>query len=387
MTQTITLYRIFVASPSDVKEERLLLEEAINEINLSTLFRNNIRAELVKWETHVNPGIGDYPQKVVNDAIGDNYDIFLGIFWSKFGSPTQEYNSGTEEELYNAIRIHKEASKPIKIMMYFRQTPVPIEEIDTVSIGLIRKLRSDLKTQGILYQDYSTIEEFQKLIRIQLSRQIIDLSENHKVGEITLEKIEQTIVIPREELGLLDYLEQGEESFSNIKDSILRMSEAIGWMGKKFIERTEEINLHTKLNPNLSTKTRIHLIDLAANDLDSFVNRLNVEIPIFAETYRNGIDNFSNVLKISMELKSDELEDIEAALQSMDFLINTMSDSRSQCADFRDMFTTFPSMTKNFNQAKRLSAKTIDDLIKEFDIALNLTMALRTEFIEYRKKY
>jgi hypothetical protein len=272
-------------------------------------------------------------------------------------------------------------------MMYFRQTPVPIEEIDTVSIGLIRKLRSDLKTQGILYQDYSTIEEFQKLIRIQLSRQIIDLSENHKVGEITLEKIEQTIVIPREELGLLDYLEQGEESFSNIKDSILRMSEAIGWMGKKFIERTEEINLHTKLNPNLSTKTRIHLIDLAANDLDSFVNRLNVEIPIFAETYRNGIDNFSNVLKISMELKSDELEDIEAALQSMDFLINTMSDSRSQCADFRDMFTTFPSMTKNFNQAKRLSAKTIDDLIKEFDIALNLTMALRTEFIEYRKKY
>jgi hypothetical protein len=387
MTQTINLYRIFVASPSDVKEERLLLEEAINEINLSTLYKNNIRAELVKWETHANPDIGDYPQKVVNDAIGDDYDIFLGIFWNKFGSPTEDYNSGTEEELYNAIKTYKAASRPIKIMMYFKQTPVSISEIDTKSIELIRSLRIDLTEQGILYQDYSTIEEFQKLIRIQLSRQIIDLSDNHKNGVITIKKSEQLDEIPKDELGLLDYIELGEENFSNINDIIFRMTNAMEWIGKKFIKRTEEINLHTKLNPNISTKTRIHLIDRAAKDLDSFVNRLKVEIPIFADTFRNGMDNFSTGLKISMELEADKLEDIEDALKSMDFMLDAMTTSRNQCVEFRDMFTNFPSMTKSFNQAKRLSAATLDDLIREFDVALNLTNALRTEFVEYMKKY
>ena len=41
MAQKVTLYKIFVASPSDVREERNSLEEIIDEINLSTISRNN----------------------------------------------------------------------------------------------------------------------------------------------------------------------------------------------------------------------------------------------------------------------------------------------------------------------------------------------------------
>lgn len=387
MAQKVTLYKIFVASPSDVRDERNLLEEIIDEINLSTLSRNNIRVELIKWETHVNPDISDYPQKVINEDIDNDYDIFLGIIWSRFGSPTRDYNSGSEEEFYNAYNRYQKDPTSIKIMIYFNQSPIPIEMIDTISIDRIRKFKSDLSSKGILYWEYTTIEEFQRLLRIQLSRQILDLVQNPKPTTPIVELKEESIIVSDEEYGLLDYTEFGEEDFSTVQDILLRMTSAIEWMGKKFTEKTEEINLQNKLNPQLSTKARKYLIDSSANDMETFVKRLKGEIPLFAETYRSGIDNFSAGLKISMNLKSDTVEDITSVIDSLRFAVNAMTESRDVCISFRDTFVLFPSFTKTFNQAKRLAAQTLDDLIKEIDIAINLTEALTSEFNEYLKKF
>jgi hypothetical protein len=387
MTQTITLYKIFVSSPSDVKEERRLLEEIVDEINLSTLYKNNIRVELVKWETHVIPGIGEYPQAVISKSIGNDYDIFLGIFWSKFGTPTKDFNSGTEEELFNAIELHKDNPNDIKVLLYFKQAPIPPNDIDIKSIELIQKLRSELSDKGVLYQDYTSIEEFQKLIRMQLSRQILNLSENTKTSQIQIEKDAEIIEEVKDELGLLDYIELGEENFAVIKDILLRLTDAIEWIGKKFNQRTDDINTQTKLNPNLSTKSRKHLIDQAAKDLELFVKRIEGEIPLFAEAYKNGIDNFSAGLKISRDLKADKLDDILEVIRSIDSMLNAMTSSRNECISFKDMFTNFPSMTFNFNHAKRLSATTLQNLIIEIDIAINLTKALKIEFEDYEKNY
>jgi hypothetical protein len=102
MAKTITLYKIFLASPSDLYDERNLAEEVVEELNLSAFNNSNIKIELVKWETHANPDIGEYPQQVINKDIGSDYDIFIGLLWSKFGKPTENYSSGTEEEFYNA---------------------------------------------------------------------------------------------------------------------------------------------------------------------------------------------------------------------------------------------------------------------------------------------
>ena len=210
MTQKVTLYRIFVASPSDVKDERETLEEIINELNLSALTRINIRVELLKWETHVNPGIGDYPQQVINEDIGKNYDIFLGILWSKFGTPTNDFNSGTEEEFYTAYGLHQKNPETIKIMIYFKTAAVPFDKIDTNSIDSIRRFKDDLKKKNVLFWEYTTIEELQSLLRIQLSRQILEL--NDKSTNKTQNDKSPVIVEPTEdEFGVLDYLGFWEE--------------------------------------------------------------------------------------------------------------------------------------------------------------------------------
>ena len=69
--------------------------------------------DLLRWETHTRPGIGQSAQDVINPQIGDDYDIFLGMFGIRFGTPTREWQSGTEEEFRRALSRFKR-SDPIR---------------------------------------------------------------------------------------------------------------------------------------------------------------------------------------------------------------------------------------------------------------------------------
>jgi len=385
MAKTITLYKIFVASPSDLKDERSSIEDVVDELNLSTFNNADIKIELKKWETHANPDIGAYPQQVINKDISDDYDVFIGLLWSKFGSPTGQYGSGTEEEFHNAYSLYQDSPSSIKIMFYFKQAAIPFDKIDTKSINLIRKFKSEISDKGVLYWEYNTVEEFQKLLRIQLTRKIQELRQNETVPTYIVD--EEEVMLEDEELGLLDYTELGEESFQNIEDILLRMTNAIEWIGKRFTESTGEINKQISINPEMGNKAKRRLINAAADDMHSFNKRLSAEIPLFSETYRKGIDSFSNAIKISIDIKADKKEDIEGAIDSIDSFIESILESIQEFDTFRNSMIEFPRMTKEFNQAKRLSANILSELISEFEIAVNLSKALRREFDEYKSMY
>lgn len=384
MAQTITLYKIFVASPSDLNDERSLIADIVDELNISSFNKSDIKIELVKWETHVNPGVGEYSQEVINTDINGDYDIFIGLLWSKFGTPTRDYGSGTEEEFNNAYSKYKELPSSMKIMFYFKQTPIPMDKIDTDSINSIRNFKAGLGDKGILYWDYNSIDEFQKLLRIQITRKIQELHQG-STKETTIIKKQDEII--EEELGLLDYIDEGEENFKDIEEILLRMTDAIEWIGKRFNERTDEINKQSALNPEMGNKAKRRLINAAADDMHSFNKRLQTEIPLFADTYKKGIDNFSNAIKISLDIQADKREDTDNTIESIDSFVNSIGEASHVCEDFRDSMEKFPRMTKEFNSAKRLSSKILTDLINEFDISINLAKALKIEFENYKAKY
>ena len=59
-------------------------EEVISEFNLTWGDAHNARLELRKWETNTRPGFGRDAQDVINQQIGEDYDIFLGIMSGSF---------------------------------------------------------------------------------------------------------------------------------------------------------------------------------------------------------------------------------------------------------------------------------------------------------------
>ena len=66
MANSVTLLKVFVASPDDVSAERDQLEDVINELNLTIGKTLGLRLELVRWETNAFPGMGIDSQEVIN---------------------------------------------------------------------------------------------------------------------------------------------------------------------------------------------------------------------------------------------------------------------------------------------------------------------------------
>jgi len=103
MAQEIRRFlRVLVASPSDTIEERAVITKVIPELNKLHGAMEGFNLEGLLWETDSYPGLGVDAQDVLNRQLAD-YDIFVGIMNSRFGTPTRRGDSGTEEEFDRAL--------------------------------------------------------------------------------------------------------------------------------------------------------------------------------------------------------------------------------------------------------------------------------------------
>src|SRR2546421_326447 len=122
----VGLYRIVVASPGDVAQERKLLARVVDDLNHGLAGHLGIRLELWRWETDSFPGFHPQgPQGQIDRAMDiEHCDVVIGIFWKRFGTPTTDAKSGTEHELRRAIESYNKESKP-HVMVYFSQKLSP----------------------------------------------------------------------------------------------------------------------------------------------------------------------------------------------------------------------------------------------------------------------
>ncbi|WP_249659421.1 DUF4062 domain-containing protein [Lysinibacillus fusiformis] len=104
--------RVFIASPSDVSEEREEIEQAIFKWNSLYAVDQQVVLLPERWENVAPAYSGGDPQQILNELVND-CDILIGVFWTKLGSPTTNYTSGTLEEIDLFIQRKKE------IMLYF----------------------------------------------------------------------------------------------------------------------------------------------------------------------------------------------------------------------------------------------------------------------------
>jgi hypothetical protein len=170
MSTKVSKVRVFVASPGDVQSERAQLAKVIDELNLTISViapEKQIVLELVRWETHVHPGLGRDPQDVVNRQIGA-YDIFVGIIWKRLGTPTAVAKSGTEEEFRQAFSIW-EKDKKLPVLFYFCQQafPPPRTKEEVEQLGKVVDFRDELSKKGLV-ADYAEHDSFADVIRPHL---------------------------------------------------------------------------------------------------------------------------------------------------------------------------------------------------------------------------
>ncbi len=160
-------YRILIASPSDLTEERQAATEAVYEWNSQHAAAESVVLLPIKWETHAAPQSGIRPQEAINRQLVRGSDILIGFFWTKLGTSTGVADSGTAEEIDQFVATGRPA------LLYFSSRPIDPNKID---IKQHRKLRAfKVATyKKALVGGFSTIPELQQTLLRDLLRYVRD---------------------------------------------------------------------------------------------------------------------------------------------------------------------------------------------------------------------
>jgi hypothetical protein len=161
MPYKANVLKVMIASPGDVELERNLIREVIYEWNVINSDTRKVVLLPVSWETHSVPEMGDRAQGIINKQLLKGCDLLIGVFWTRIGTPTGEYPSGSVEE----IQEHIKAKKPV--MLYFSSAPVRPDGIDEDQYSELKKFRELCKSNG-LYETYFNPNEFKSKFNRQL---------------------------------------------------------------------------------------------------------------------------------------------------------------------------------------------------------------------------
>lgn len=184
MPEQVHLLKVLVASPSDIIKEREMVANAIARLNKVVLKKRSIRLEFLGWETDSYPGIGDDAQDVINNEFANNYDIFVGIMWHRYGTPTLRSDSGTVEEFENAYQSFKSNGSCKKILFYFNNADIPQKDVDYSQAAKVRDFEKDLQDKGIYYSKYPGPDSFKDKIYDDLARTVADMDVTKEEKEI-----------------------------------------------------------------------------------------------------------------------------------------------------------------------------------------------------------
>ena len=175
MPQNATILTIFVASPSDVSEERELLDRIVARTNSLLARTTPVRLELLRWERDTSPAFGKDPQSVINKHIPQDSDIFIGILWHRIGSATARAESGTIEEYELAKARYDKNPNSVRLMMYFKDAlPAAMSDIDADQYQRVDAFRSRVAREGGLYSKFSTAEDFDNQMQLHLMNLVLE---------------------------------------------------------------------------------------------------------------------------------------------------------------------------------------------------------------------
>lgn len=371
---------VFVASPSDVEDERSRLEDVIRELNITWSRELGLRLELLRWETHAYPDFGEDAQDVINNQIPDDFDIFIGIMWCRYGTATNRSGSGTVEEFERAKARYDTDPSSVDLMIYFKDEPIPPSQLDTDQLAAVAKFRASLGRAGSLYWMFKDVDEFEKLLRMHLTRRVQawhapDQSISHEQSPkpTTSDSSESET---DDDLGFLDLVEIFEDEFSELGDIATRITHATEEIGNKMYQRTNEINAlkEASVGP-VSRSAAKKVISKAAHDMDQYAQRMDAEIPLFAKHLDNGMNAFIRAAAMSSDFTIDEQEgdDAKEALNNITTLHDTLTKIETPLVEFQSAVTALPRMTSELNRSKRRVRKSLQQFIDQLHKAQQLT--------------
>ena len=166
--RTLTVKSVFIASPSDLNDEREVFRQVVQEINAIKANSIGLHLEPLGWEDTL-PGRGR-PQGLINEDVGRS-DLFVLLLWKRWGSATGLYSSGVEEEFELAKRLNESQGGRPEMWIYFKDVPDDMLSDPGPQLQKVLEFRRIIEAErSFLYGTFETPDQWERGFRLELSR-------------------------------------------------------------------------------------------------------------------------------------------------------------------------------------------------------------------------
>ncbi|GEM_PF-5803284 len=167
----IVRIKVFISSPSDVKKEREMVDKVIAELNQTDGIDKYYHLYCYKWERDMKSDWGKYQANIDREL--EDTDIFIAILWSRLGTPTQRFASGTVAE-FKKIKKLKDTGKQIELA-FFRSSAIPKKGYSDTQVEKVKKFFKQHDNKEFAVKEYKTISDFESILRVHLKEKIKNL--------------------------------------------------------------------------------------------------------------------------------------------------------------------------------------------------------------------
>ncbi|MEK6676120.1 MAG: tetratricopeptide repeat protein [Planctomycetota bacterium] len=154
-------FRVFLASPGDLADERRAFKDQVDLVNLGFGDGANVKFIPLGWEDTLAT-VGRRSQAVINEEI-DRCDVFILAMHRRWGQAAEDakpYSSYTEEEFHRALDRWKKAMSP-EIFVFFKHVDPELMADAGPQLAQVLKFRRELEASRIvLYRLFNDETEF-----------------------------------------------------------------------------------------------------------------------------------------------------------------------------------------------------------------------------------
>ena len=150
-------FNVMIVSPSDLNNERKIVREALYHWNEINSRHRNIVFSILGYDSNAHTDSGAHPQEILNHQLLEQADLIIAIFWTKLGTPTTEYSSGSVEEITKHIQQGKKAH------IYFSNKTIDPRKLDTEQYEKLQNYKKSIQG-STFYKEFSSEDEFEKMM-------------------------------------------------------------------------------------------------------------------------------------------------------------------------------------------------------------------------------
>jgi hypothetical protein len=175
MADLVQPLKIVVAAPGDVATETASVVRVASELDRSVALDRRLTLQVWHWKTDAFPGLHmDGAQGICDSVLRiEDCDVLVGIFWSRFGTPTTDGMTGTEHEIQKAITTWRNNKRP-QVMVFFNQeAPKLRSSADRRQWVAVAEYRERFSSEGFCWE-YDGSSTFADQFRICLTNYLRD---------------------------------------------------------------------------------------------------------------------------------------------------------------------------------------------------------------------